>query len=631
MGYVPARRSMRFFVLSILAAGACLAPVASAAEPPPGAVWTEEYITEADGTKLHVDVLRPANLPADAKTPVILSIGPYFNHSGQVGALGPVQGASYTPTSGGPSERFYDFIEGAQVLQKGYTFVMVDLRGFGGSTGCLDWSGPGEQADVVAAVEWAASQPWSTGKVGMYGKSYDAVTGMLGAALKPRGLNAVVAQEPVYDMYRYLYANGVRYPNSVLTPLLYDAIAASPGSTADSPEYVQNSLDDTARPGCPVQSWADQQNEDRSSEYWKVRNLITMSQGTTVPVFLTQGFLEDNTKPDGTWDYFNGLAGPKRAWFGMWDHVRGNEVDDEGRLKMGRATWFDEVMRFYDQHLKGIEPTVADAPVVVQTSDGNWRAEQQWPPADSRDFTTALNPGAYTDHGMNNGTEQGYPETGDGVWTFSPPVAHDAHFAGVPRVALDVETQAPDANLVVNLYDLDGENDATLISRETYLVPESGRVEFPLYGNDWIVKKDHRVGVLVTSSNAEWWLHRPTGQDVAVSAAQIAIPFKTCANRTPLEGDPSVKLESYLRNAPFEVDAETVQEATNPAFALPGPVADCAQRLLGKRAKAKKRCAKPRLGGKTRKQRARAMKRYRACKRSRARQQSRARRQSVNR
>ena len=27
-------------------------------------------------------------------------------------------------------------------MQRGYTFVMVDLRGFGGSTGCLDWGGP---------------------------------------------------------------------------------------------------------------------------------------------------------------------------------------------------------------------------------------------------------------------------------------------------------------------------------------------------------------------------------------------------------------------------------------------------------------------------------------------------------
>jgi pimeloyl-ACP methyl ester carboxylesterase len=38
----------------------------------------------------------------------------------------------------GPSERFQDFVEGSGLLKQGYSFVMVDLRGFGGSNGCLE-------------------------------------------------------------------------------------------------------------------------------------------------------------------------------------------------------------------------------------------------------------------------------------------------------------------------------------------------------------------------------------------------------------------------------------------------------------------------------------------------------------
>ena len=578
---------MRRFAL-ILACFFCLVPVASADDPPKGSTWSEAYIDEPDGTQLHADILRPANLPKDAKTPVILSIGPYFNHSGQVGPLGPVEDTSYSPEGdAGPSARFFDFVEGSHLLEKGYTFVMVDLRGFGGSSGCLDWSGPGEQADIKTAVEWAAKQPWSTGKVGMYGKSYDAVTGLFGVALKPQGLAAVVAQEPVYDMYRYLYANGVRYQNSLLTPALYDGIAASPGAAGDSQQYNQNSLNDSARPGCPVQNWADQAgNPDPTTDYWKQRNLIALSKGSTTPVFLTQGFLEDNTKPDGTWEYFNdSLAGPKRAWFGMWDHVRGNDVDpDTGRLKEGRAGFFDEVMRFYDQYLKGINPKIADPPIVVQTSDGSWRAESQWPPKDAVDFTSALKSGAYSDNGMNNGTEQGYPETGDGVWTFSPPTPNDIHLAGIPRVNLDLEA-GPGSNLVVDVYDVDLSNNATLISRNTKLVNESGKTSLDLYGDDWIVKKRHRVAVLVTGSNAEWWMHQPTGQDVTVKSASIALPFLTCLRGPGLDGDPSIKLESYLKNAPFQVDAGTIADQTEPAFSLPPAAKDCSL----KKAKAKKK------------------------------------------
>jgi predicted acyl esterase len=112
---------------------------AGAAEVPAGAEWTQATFPSSDGVRLHADILRPNDLPAGTRTPVILSVGPYFNHSGQVGAAGPVQDASYDPVGpAGPSDRFLDFIDGAQLMERGYTFVMVDIRGFGGSTGCHD-------------------------------------------------------------------------------------------------------------------------------------------------------------------------------------------------------------------------------------------------------------------------------------------------------------------------------------------------------------------------------------------------------------------------------------------------------------------------------------------------------------
>ena len=181
---------------------------------------------------------------------MILSIGPYFNHSGPDRARSARSRTRRTRPTGeaGPSARFYDFINGAKLMERGYTWVQVDLRGFGGSSGCLDWGGPGEQADVKAAVEWAAAQPWSTGKVGMYGKSYDGVTGLIGIAQQPQGLAAVVAQEPVYDLYRYLYTNRVRFTNSLATPALYDAIAGTPGTHGRRRSPTTSTRSTTPRP-----------------------------------------------------------------------------------------------------------------------------------------------------------------------------------------------------------------------------------------------------------------------------------------------------------------------------------------------------------------------------------------------
>jgi len=539
-----------------------------------GADWFQAYIDEADGTRLHADILRPAGVPADKKTPVILSIGPYFNHSGQVGAAGPAQGATYDPfATPGPSNRFADFVLGADVIRKGYTFVMVDLRGFGGSTGCLDWGGPGEQADVVAAVEWAASQPWSTGKVGMYGKSYDGVTGLLGEILNPKGLAAVVAQEPVYDMYRYLYSEGMRYLNSAATPMLYNAIAMSPGSAMDDTEYLGASANSTARPGCEAGNYSDQQDPNHDSEYWTVRDLIAPASKGKTPLFLTQGFLENNTKPDGTWDFFNAIKAPKRAWFGMWDHVRGQDMDSEGRLLMGRRGFNGEVMRFYDQYLKGVEPKVKDPTLVIQTNDGTWRAEEQWPPADSKKLTVPLSDGAYVDDAGNMGTNDGLAANaspGIGIWTISPPLPHEVHLGGVPRIKLDVETSMPNANLAAAVYEIDEENSATLVHRQGRLIPEGGTYEFDLYGNDWTVPAGHRLGVLVSTAHAEWWLlAAPTFQDVAVANASVDLPFLKYRRDEHIHGKRAVRLENYLANAPFELDPETIDSATSDSFPMP--------------------------------------------------------------
>ena len=503
---------------------------------------------------------------------MILSIGPYFNHSGQTGLLGPVQGTSIDPVgpSAGPSGRFNDLVDGAKLMERGYTFVMVDLRGFGGSSGCLDWGGPGEQADVKAAVEWAAAQPWSTGRVGMYGKSYDGVTGLVGAISAPKGLAAVVSQEPVYDMYRYLFANGVRFVNSLGTPALYDAIALTPGPLLDSPLYNVGGLTD---PVCLATNYVSQQDPNHFSPYWRARDLIAKAKASDskVPLFLTQGFLENNTKPDGTWDLYNALDGPKRAWFGMWDHVRGNDVDADGRLLMGRAGWFDEVMRFYDHYVR--EVPLADAPTdrdpanVVQTSDGSWRAEAAWPPADSETYSTALRAGSYPDDGQTSGTGEGAASSG--TWTISPPLAHDAHFAGVPKAQLDLVTSQANTNVVVDVYDIAPDRKATLIARNTALVPASGKLPLELYGNDWLFPAGHRVGVLVTGANAEWWLHLPTFTTVELKGGTIDLPFLTFQRTAKLDGTPAVRLESYREEAPFVLPEETIKGGESAGFKLP--------------------------------------------------------------
>ena len=234
--------------------------------------------------------------------------------------------------------------------------VVHVVAGTGGSGGCNDWGGEREQQAVKAAVEWAAAQPWSNGRVALLGKSYDAWTGLMGIAQQPEGLAAVVAHAPVYAGYRYYYNNGVRFLNSVATPALFQVIDAKPGPVTNDPFYNLN--------GAP-QAWCYgvnvglQQQDDPNSPFWAERNLLIGAFGESTPLFLTQGFLETNTKQDAAFDFWNGLTGRSRAWFGQFDHVRGWETTANGqRIHTGREVFVQEMMRFLDRNLKGISSPV---------------------------------------------------------------------------------------------------------------------------------------------------------------------------------------------------------------------------------------------------------------------------------
>jgi predicted acyl esterase len=588
-------------VLAAAAVAATPAAASAAGVAYPDADWSEAFISSpssAGDATLHADILRPKGSTNADKTPVILSIGPYFNHSGQTGPAGPAENTQYDPVgpNAGPSERFQDFVEGSGLLKKGYTYVMVDLRGFGGSNGCLDWAGPGEQDDVVNAVKWAATQPWSTGHVGMYGKSYDALTGLIGVDKRPQGLDAVVSQEPVYDDYRYLYGDGMRRENSTATPALYDGIAATPGPVTDNPNYNQNALND---PACLGQNFAAQAGDDNhDSAFWKLRTLIPGATGSNVPLFVTQGLTENNTVGDGLQEYLTNHTGYERGWLGPWEHVRGNEkcasgdgstgcdATNVGRLKEGRAGWFDEVMRFYGNYLKGDTPTVADPPFAVQTNDGKWRSEAQWPPADMKTYTTPLKAGSYTDTAQSVGTgfdstsgDPADPSVQSGVWTVSKPLPYDVHLSGEPSGSVNVTTAAPNANLVIDVYDLSQDQSGNwtgpLVTRQGHLVRNAGDSTIPLtlWSADWKLKAGDRIGVRVTDNNQDWWLiAAPSAQSVTVRGGSITLPFLANRRTETIQGDPGVQLKPYLDTHIATAPADAVASATD--FTLPPALKD---------------------------------------------------------
>jgi len=569
------------------------APVAaaSAAPVPEGVAWTQEYIKTPDGESLHADVLRPKGLGPNDKTPVILSIGPYFGQSGQVGAEGAPDG--FNPAGSGPSDRYNDFFVSQQVWKKGYTVVLVDLRGFGGSSGCFDLFGPGEQTDVRTAVEWAAAQNWSTGRVGMYGKSYDAGTGIAGTALRPDGLAAVVALQPVADLYRSVYERGL----PMVPAHLFPAVAYAYGDTAPTvnsdPEYIGNVLSATSVDcQAPLLEWY---KGDPSSQFWRDRNLAAKAAGSRVPTFVTTGFLDYNTHVDaGHLAMLADLKGPTRSWLGWWNHIRGTDKDSNGKPLIGRTDFAQQAMEWFDRYVKQVP--AAQAPVeahpanLVQSGpNGTFRSERTWPPRDAEAYATPLKGGTFADDYLGAGSADKVDpgnslylsdapprQPGIGAWTISPPLAEEAHLAGVPLAEVDfAEGADPSAAAVAALYDIDPKGMATLISRGGRVVGPGGRQPIDLYPTDWRVAAGHRLGFLVGPQHNEWSYDAvPTGSTIAVTGGTLSLPALRFRRVDDLGGTTPARLESWKENAPFAVPAETIAAATQPGWQLPPALKD---------------------------------------------------------
>ena len=559
-------------VIVALVAGMTLVASPAGAALREDADWYEMYFTSSDGvTQLHADVLRPKGLGLDVPTPVIMSVSPYMNHSGSTG----FQTAQVGQT--GPNPRFFDFLDQSGALRQGYTYVQVDLPGFGGSFGCNDWGGAREQAAVRAAVEWAASQPWSTGKVGLRGKSYDGWTGLMGVAQQPKGLEAVVSMEPVFSGYRYIYMNGIRRTNWPYGTSFtqYDA---TPGRPNDDPMY---NINGAPQAWCyPVNIAGHNVDHSETGPYWAERNLLPTAAGKTTPLLLTQGFLETNTRWDGASQYFNALAGENnRVWYGQFDHCRAWETQaacnargDDQRLAVGRPGFIDEVMRFYDLHLKGIEPEVQDPVVEVQDIQGRWRAEETWPPADMQLHETELRAGTYNDSGSGSAAT---PNPAQGIWSISEPLEHTAWLSGTPEITVSVDG-APNGNLAAAVYDIDPDGKVFLISRGVQKLSGTGvrNFSFTLYGQDWPIEAGHRVGVrLVSADTGEFqYTGTQTQLPVTVRDARIKLPFLTYERTKFLEGGPTPRLETYMDPTTKTVLTEEQMTAAEHPFNLPGPL-----------------------------------------------------------
>jgi hypothetical protein len=141
------------------------------------------YISMKDGTRIAIDVLLPAKLPANQKLPALLHVTRY----GRAAVDGSI--ASY--------DRFW--------VEHSFARVLMDERGTGASFGTVRY-GKATLGDIREIVDWIVGQSWSNGRVGATGVSYDGTTSELLAATQHPAVRAVA---PFFSDYNY-YTDLVR-------------------------------------------------------------------------------------------------------------------------------------------------------------------------------------------------------------------------------------------------------------------------------------------------------------------------------------------------------------------------------------------------------------------------------------
>ena len=163
-----------------------------------------------DGVVLRADVYRPIG---GGKHPVILSYGPYakglsFQEGYKSQWSRVIKSAPEVLRGSSNKYQNWELVDPEKWVPDGYACMRVDSRGAGRSPGYLDVWSAREARDLYQCVEWAGTQPWSSGKVGINGISYYAMNQWNVGALNPPHLAALCIWEGSSDYYRELCRHG---------------------------------------------------------------------------------------------------------------------------------------------------------------------------------------------------------------------------------------------------------------------------------------------------------------------------------------------------------------------------------------------------------------------------------------
>jgi X-Pro dipeptidyl-peptidase len=349
------------------------------------AVWVDTGLDgDGDGRtdRVAVDIVRPSE-PAKTgrKVPVIMDASPYYSCCGRgnENQLKTYDAAGHIVQA----PLFYD----NYFVPRGYASVLVDLAGTDRSDGCVDIGGPSDIQSAKAVVDWlngrakgytartggqGVKATWTTGDVGMIGKSWDGTIANGVAATGVRGLKTIVPISSISSWYDYYFHQGA--------PL------------QDGPEWLSSYVEsDSAHAACAAEQQKIIDGSPRTGDwtpFWTARDYVKDAGKVRASVFAVQGMQDLNvrTKHFGQWWQALSAHGVERkVWLSQTGHV--------DPFDYRRPAWVPTLQRWFDHYLLGVDNGIQRQPMAdIERTVDHWTTDPVWPPAGTRD--TALSLGA---------------------------------------------------------------------------------------------------------------------------------------------------------------------------------------------------------------------------------------------
>jgi uncharacterized protein len=329
----------------------------------------EVKVKMRDGVELAVDVYRPA---AAGRYPTILSRTPYKKEVAEV--------------------------VGRYFARRGYAYAVQDVRGRYASGG--EWTPfVAEKHDGYDTIEWAAKQPWSSGKVGMIGGSYVGWVQYLAAVEKPPHLVTIIPNvAPPDPMYNVPYEHGA----FLMLASLWWADIVQTGAAADvSGAEIQRisekkyskllaslpviDLDEVALGG-KNKAWRAWIAHPTADAYWAGASYLDALGRVDLPVFIQSGWFDGDGI--GSKLAYARLAAharkPIKLVLGPWGHTDQPMRKFHDRDFGQEAVAIDlqrEYLRWFDRWLKGIDNGIDREPLVAVFAMGanRWLRGNHYP------------------------------------------------------------------------------------------------------------------------------------------------------------------------------------------------------------------------------------------------------------